>query len=85
MDRHEDRPINNHLTLSDALSSSLGAREDNTTTSTASRYADINNGNVAGNVLVISALVETRRLMTPSSFQSWISFAGNTRVVQLND
>lgn len=50
-------PINNHLTLSDALLSSLGAREDNLTTSTASRWADINAGNVAGNVLVISALV----------------------------
>jgi hypothetical protein len=50
-------PINNHITLSDALLSSLGAREDNSTTSTAARWANINGGNVRGNVLVISALV----------------------------
>ena len=48
-------PINNHLTLSDALLTSLGAREDNTTTITSPRWADINGGNVLGNVLVISA------------------------------
>jgi hypothetical protein len=49
-------PINNHLTLSDALLSSLGVREDNMG-STVPRWADINAGNVKGNVFVLSALV----------------------------
>ena len=36
-------PFNNHITLSDAVLTSLGAREDNNTTSSASsRWADIN-------------------------------------------
>lgn len=50
-------PINNHLTLSDALLSSLGPREDNSTDGSAPRWADINASQKAGNVLVISALV----------------------------
>ncbi len=49
-------PINNHLTLSDALLISLGSREDNAG-SAAARWANINAGNVSGNVLVISAMV----------------------------
>ena len=49
-------PFNNHLTLSDAVLTSLGAREDNNTTSSASsRWANINAGGVTGNVLVIAA------------------------------
>jgi hypothetical protein len=49
-------PINNHNTLSDAFLGGLGAREDNTTTSTTPRWANINAGNVAGNVFVLSAM-----------------------------
>jgi hypothetical protein len=52
-----DDPINNHLTLSDAVLTSLGAREDNTTTNNLPRWANINAGNKVGNVIVISALV----------------------------
>lgn len=50
-------PYNNHNTLSDAFLASLGAREDNNTSSTSAHNADINAGNVSGNVLVISAVV----------------------------
>lgn len=49
-------PFNNHITLSDAVLTSLGSREDDNTTSTGtSRTADINAGAVSGNVLVIAA------------------------------
>ena len=49
-------PFNNHITLSDAVLTSLGARVDNNTTSSASsRWADINAGGVVANVLVIAA------------------------------
>jgi uncharacterized repeat protein (TIGR01451 family) len=49
-------PFNNHITLSDAVLTSLGSREDNNTTSTGtSRTADINAGAASGNVLVIAA------------------------------
>ena len=49
-------PIANHNTLSDAFLTSLGTREDNdTTTSGAARWANINAANKVGNVLVISA------------------------------
>ena len=49
-------PFSNHLTLSDALLSSLGPQSNNSTTSTAtSRWADINAGGVTGNVLVVAA------------------------------
>jgi hypothetical protein len=48
-------PISNHNTLSDAFLTSLGTREDNDTTLTTSRFADINAANTAGNVLVIAA------------------------------
>ena len=51
-------PIANHNTLSDALLTSLGTREDNNTTSTASsRWAVINAAQNVGNVLVIAASV----------------------------
>ena len=50
-------PFNNHLTLSDALLTSLGTREDNDTTCTAPRWANINAAKKSGNVLVISVLV----------------------------
>jgi hypothetical protein len=51
-------PYTSHLTLSDALLSSL-AKEDNATpdTSSVSRWADFNAAKLSGNVLVISALV----------------------------
>ncbi len=48
-------PFNNHLTLSDGLLTSLGFTEDNNTSSDSSRWADLNAGGVAGNVLVIAA------------------------------
>jgi hypothetical protein len=49
-------PFNNHITLSDAVLTSLGAREDNNMTGTvASRWANINSAGVSGNVLVIGA------------------------------
>jgi hypothetical protein len=49
-------PIANHNTLSDALLTSLGTREDNNTTSTvSSRWAVINAAQNGGNVLVIAA------------------------------
>ena len=48
-------PINNHNTLSDSFLSGLGTREDNDTTSTSPRWADINSSNKIGNVLVVSA------------------------------
>ena len=51
-------PFNNHLTLSDALLSSLGFVEVNQTTLTSGRIADINGNNLAGNVLVIAAQVD---------------------------
>jgi hypothetical protein len=51
-------PFNNHLTLSDAMLSSLGARQDDTTTTTAgARWStSVNGAKMSGNVLVISAL-----------------------------
>jgi hypothetical protein len=49
-------PFTNHLTLSDSLLNSLGTYETNSSTTTVdSRWADINAGNVKGNVLVIAA------------------------------
>jgi Tol biopolymer transport system component/outer membrane biosynthesis protein TonB len=50
-------PINNHLTLSDALLTSFGPREDNMGSGAGSRWADINAAQEVGNVLVISAIV----------------------------
>ena len=50
-----NNPTVNHNTLSDAFLASLGPREDNDTTSTSPRWADINAANRVGNVLVISA------------------------------
>jgi hypothetical protein len=47
-------PYNNHITLSDAVLSSLAA-EDNLTTSTTTRWATFNGGEIVGNVLVIAA------------------------------
>jgi hypothetical protein len=53
-------PISNHNTLSDAFLTSLGAREDNNTTSTAySRWAVFNGANQMGNVVVIAASTST--------------------------
>ena len=48
-------PFNSHLTLSDALLTSLGFTEVNATTLTSSRTVDINPGNLSGNVLIIAA------------------------------
>jgi hypothetical protein len=48
-------PFNHHLTLNDAVLAGFGAPEQNSTDSNAERWADINGGNVAGNVLVIAA------------------------------
>ena len=51
-------PINNHLTLSDAVLDGLELSEVNNTGSSSSRWADFNDGGVAGNVLVIAASIE---------------------------
>ena len=48
-------PFNNHQNLSDSFLSGLGFTEENLTTSTTARTADINAGGVAGNVIVIAA------------------------------
>jgi len=47
--------FNTHGTLSDAYLASLGFNEVNATTMTTTRTADLNAGNVAGNVIVIAA------------------------------
>ncbi len=47
--------FNNHLTLSDAVLNGLGFTEVNLTDLTSARTADINAGNLAGNVLVLAA------------------------------
>ncbi len=48
-------PFNNHVQLNDAVLASLGFNEINTTESSSARTANINAGNVAGNVLVVAA------------------------------
>ena len=48
-------PFNNHATLSDSVLSGLGFTEINLTSLTAARLADLNAGNLAGNVLVVAA------------------------------
>ena len=48
-------PIASHNTLSDSFLTSLGAREDNDTSVTTSRWANFNAVNKAGNVVVIAA------------------------------
>jgi len=49
-------PFTNHITLSDAVLTGLGAREDNNTTgSVTSRWANINSAGISGNVIVIAA------------------------------
>jgi N-acetylglutamate synthase-like GNAT family acetyltransferase len=48
-------PFNNHGTLNDAYLTSLGFTEVNETTLTTTRLADLNNGGISGNVLVIAA------------------------------
>jgi len=48
-------PFNNHLNLSDALLSGFAPSEDNDTTETGARAANINAGQEAGNVVVIAA------------------------------
>ncbi len=49
-------PFTNHITLSDAVLTSLGAREDNNATgSVSSRWANINSAGISGNVIVIAA------------------------------
>lgn len=50
-------PYNNHLTLSDSLLNSFGPGEDNNTGSATDRWADINGGQIAGNVFVVAASV----------------------------
>src|SRR6185436_10191138 len=52
-------PFANHLTLSDSVLTGFGAREDNATTLTTTRWADFNNSEKVGNVLVIAASVST--------------------------
>jgi len=50
-------PFNNHLTLSDLVLTGLGARENNDTTLSTTRWADFNPVQKVGNVLVIAASV----------------------------
>lgn len=50
-------PYNNHLTLNDALLAGFGA--ENNDGGSSSRWADINAGNEAGNVLVVAARPES--------------------------
>ncbi|WP_419194230.1 SdrD B-like domain-containing protein [Novipirellula herctigrandis] len=50
-----DGAYDSHQTLSDDLLSSLSLNEVNDTTSSQSRWADINSGEVSGNVLVLAA------------------------------
>ncbi len=50
-------PFNNHLTLSDAVLSSFAYSEENLTSSTSTRWANLNAGEVVGNAVVIAALV----------------------------
>ncbi len=51
-------PFSNHRTLSDSLLQSLGFVEVNLTDVTSARWADINAGNLSGNVLIIAAYTE---------------------------
>ncbi|MCG8648475.1 MAG: hypothetical protein MI861_01500, partial [Pirellulales bacterium] len=48
----------NHVTLSDAVLAGLELNEVNNTGSSSSRWADFNDGQVSGNVLVLAASVE---------------------------
>jgi len=48
-----NNPYNNHLTLSDSILNGM-TREDNDTTSGNTRWADVNAGQLSGNVLVIA-------------------------------
>jgi hypothetical protein len=50
-------PYMNHMTLNDAVLSSFGAPESNDTTSTTSRWANINAAGKVGNVIVVAASV----------------------------
>lgn len=50
-------PYNNHLNLSDALLTGFAPSEDNDTTDTAARWANVNSGLESGNVLVVAASV----------------------------
>ncbi len=50
-------PYTTHNTLSDAFLTSLGYQENNDTTLTTSRWANVNAGNRSGNVIVIAASV----------------------------
>lgn len=52
---NKTNPYLNHINLSDSMLSSLVFHEDNKQYGSGSRTADINAGNVSGNVLVISA------------------------------
>lgn len=73
-------PYNNHLTLSDALLTTFGPSEDNDTTSTTARWADINSTNEAGNVLVVAA--STSDLTPEDAFKIGhieVRCAGNNR------
>ena len=69
-------PFTNHITLSDAVLTSLGAREDNNATGTVtSRWADIN---AAGSPATCSSSRPRHpipRRMTSSRFPSWTSNA----------
>lgn len=49
-----NNPYNNHLSLNDALLTGFGS-ENNNASNNAARWADINGGSAAGNVLVIAA------------------------------
>jgi protocatechuate 3,4-dioxygenase beta subunit len=50
-----NNPYNSHLSLSDAVLTSMGFMEVNTTTLSSTRWADLNAGDYAGNTIVIAA------------------------------
>ena len=60
-------PYTTHNTLSDALLTSLGYQENNDTTLTTSRWANVNSSNRSGNVIVIAASVTDTHRKIPSS------------------
>ncbi|EAW34922.1 polysaccharide deacetylase family protein [Lyngbya sp. PCC 8106] len=51
----KNNPFNNHNILNDNFLNSLDLKQDNDVDSSSSRWADINTGEVSGNVLVIAA------------------------------
>jgi hypothetical protein len=60
--------FDSHITLSDAVLSSMGFTEVNATTLTSARWADLNANGFVGNVLIVAA---AGRPTTTSRSRSW--------------